>query len=101
MQRVKHFIIRLKFKQYDKIKNQGSIDIKENNYFYYMLNTTNNEGRIVTLIQNKFRSHFDHDFTIKIDVAMNQNINNGLFWYDPSDNKIKEIKNGELLLAAL
>lgn len=84
----------------DKIKNQGSIDIKENNYFYYMLNTTNNEGRIVTLIQNKFRSHFDHDFTIKIDVAMNQNINNGLFWYDPSDNKIKEIKNGEILIKA-
>lgn len=55
---------------------------------------------IYTLMKNKYATHFDHDTVFKIDVNIPNDMNNGLFWYDPSIKSIRKITNGEIHVKA-
>jgi len=65
-----------------------------------LIYSTNNEGRILSLISNKYATHFDYDFKLKVEVTTNSGIKDKLWWFDPSDGKIKEITNGEITIKA-
>ena len=65
-----------------------------------MVYSSQGESRIVMRIGNKLTSHFDYDFVLKIQNNLPVELQDQLVWYDPSDNKVKEILNGEILIKA-
>lgn len=65
-----------------------------------LISKSENEPRILTLLHNKYVSHFDHDIVLKVVNNVPGDMNNQMLWYDPSDKKIKEVINGEILVKA-
>ena len=65
-----------------------------------LISKSENEPRILTLLHNKYVSHFDHDIVLKVVNNLPGEMNNQMLWYDPSDKKIKEVTNGEILIKA-
>ena len=65
-----------------------------------LISKSENEPRILTLLHNRYVSHFDHDIVLKVVNDLPGDMNNQMLWYDPSDKKIKEVINGEILVKA-
>ena len=65
-----------------------------------LLSHSKNHPRVLAFISNKYVSHLDHDVTLKIDIELRDSLKGDLVWYDPSDNKIKKITNGEITIKA-
>ena len=61
---------------------------------------SNLKGELVATLRNKYVSHLDHDITLKLDIQTNGNNIEKLWWYDPSDDKIKEVHNNEITIKA-
>ena len=66
----------------------------------YMAFDSNLKGELVATLRNKYVSHLDHDITLKLDIQTNGNNIEKLWWYDPSDDKIKEVHNNEITIKA-
>ena len=66
-----------------------------------LMNSSKEEPVVFMTLENKYVSHLDHDITLKIEsVVSNPSILGKLYWYDPSDNKVKEVVNGEITIKA-
>ena len=66
-----------------------------------LMNSSKEEPIVFMTLENKYVSHLDHDITLKIEsVVSNPSILGKLYWYDPSDNKVKEVVNGEITIKA-
>ena len=65
-----------------------------------LLSHSKNHPRVLAFVSNKYVSHLDHDVTLKIDIELRDSLKGDLVWYDPSDNKIKKITNGEITIKA-
>lgn len=59
-----------------------------------------NQPKVLFTLRNKYATHFDHDVTLKIDVALNGSAKGLLTWFDPSENREKKIINGEITIKA-
>ena len=66
----------------------------------FMAFESNFKGEIIFTLRNKYVSHLDHDITLKLDIQTNGNNVGKLWWYDPSDDKIKEVHNNEITIKA-
>ena len=66
-----------------------------------LMNSSKEEPVVFMTLENKYVSHLDHDITLKIEsVVSNPSILGKLYWYDPSDNRVKEVVNGEITIKA-
>lgn len=66
-----------------------------------ILTSTKNNPRLLLTLENKYVSHLDHDITLKLEsVVTNPSVLGKLYWYDPSENIVKEIVNGEINIKA-
>lgn len=66
-----------------------------------ILTSTKNNPRLLLTLENKYASHLDHDITLKLEsVVTNPSVLGKLYWYDPSENIVKEIVNGEINIKA-
>lgn len=66
-----------------------------------ILTSTKNNPRLLLTLENKYASHLDHDITLKLEsIVTNPSVLGKLYWYDPSENIVKEIINGEINIKA-
>ena len=65
-----------------------------------LIYSVKNQPKVLFTLRNKYATHFDHDVTLKIDVALNGTAKGLLTWFDPSENREKKIINGEITIKA-
>ena len=89
----KGLIVRSGVRDQDYIGNKNTTET-------FMAFESNFKGEIIFTLRNKYVSHLDHDITLKLDIQTNGNNVGKLWWYDPSDDKIKEVHNNEITIKA-